>query len=135
MHLVYLTSIYKWDIHDSYSYTRPVRVLYNSYESALALRVLFYFLRSLYLCSSPYSTRGTHYRLIEYITFGVLLCVTHSDHLAVPTKGVVISFVFRGHILHAMSFAGYVTLQLYINPLRELRSLIIIILLQLYPQQ
>ena len=29
----------------------------------------------------------------------------------------------------------HVTLRLYINPLRELRSLIIIILLQLYPQQ
>jgi len=27
--------------------------------------------------------QGTH--IIEYITFGVLLCVTHSDHLAIPT--------------------------------------------------
>jgi hypothetical protein len=27
--------------------------------------------------------QGTH--IIEYITFGVLLCVTHLDHLAVPT--------------------------------------------------
>jgi hypothetical protein len=26
---------------------------------------------------------GTH--IIKYINFGVLLCVTHSDHLAVPT--------------------------------------------------
>ena len=60
--------------------------MHNSYKSALALHILFSFLHSLYICSSPYSTRGTHYRLIEYITFGVLLCVTHSDHLAVPTN-------------------------------------------------
>jgi hypothetical protein len=85
MHLVYPTSIRKWDIHDSYSYTRPVRAMHDLYKSALALRVLFYFVRSLYVYSSPYSTRDTYYRLIEYITFGVLLCVTHSDHLAVPT--------------------------------------------------
>jgi len=85
MHLVYSTSICKWDIHDLYSYTRPIRAMHNLYKSALALRVLFYFLRSLYVYSSPYSTRDTHYRLIEYITFGVLLCVTQSDHLAVPT--------------------------------------------------
>jgi hypothetical protein len=90
MHLVYPTSIYKWDIHDSYSYTRPIRAMHDLYKSALALRVLFYFLRSLYICSSPYLTRDTHYRLIEYITFRVLLCVTHSDHLAVPieNKGI-----------------------------------------------
>ena len=68
-----------------YSYTRPVRAMHNSYKSALALRVLFYFLRSLYIYGSPYSIRDTHYRLIEYITFGVLLYVTHSDHLAIPT--------------------------------------------------
>ena len=85
MHLIYLTYIYKWDIHDSYSYTRPIRVLYNSYESALALRVLFYFLRSLYVYSSPYLTRDTHYKLIKYITFKVLLYVTHSDYLAILT--------------------------------------------------
>jgi hypothetical protein len=30
--------------------------------------------------------QGTY--IIEYIAFGVLLCVTHSDHLAVPTKTV-----------------------------------------------
>jgi hypothetical protein len=86
MHLIYPTSIRKWDIHDLYNYTRPIRAIHNLYKSALAWRILFYFLRSLYVYSSPYSTRDTHYRLIEYITFGVLLCVTHSDHLAVPTN-------------------------------------------------
>ena len=91
MHLVYLTFICKWDIHDLYSYTRPVRAMHDLYESALALRVLFYFLRSLYICSSPYLTRDTHYKIIKYITFGVLLCVTHSDHLAVPTVTLVIA--------------------------------------------
>jgi len=85
MHLVYPTSIRKWDIHDLYSYTRPVRAMHNSYESALALRVLFYFLRSLYVYSSSYLTRDTHYRLIKYITFKVLLYITHSDHLAILT--------------------------------------------------
>jgi hypothetical protein len=76
MHLVYPTSFYKWDIHDSYSYTRPVRAMHDSYESALALRVLFYFLRSLYVCSSPYSTRDTHYRLINILLLGYY-CVSH----------------------------------------------------------
>jgi len=85
MHLVYPTFICKWDIYDSYSYTRPIRVLHDSYKLALAWRVLFYFLRSLYIYSSPYLTRGTHYRLIEYITFRVLLCVIHSDYLAILT--------------------------------------------------
>ena len=56
------------------------------YKSALALRILFYFLYSLYIYSSPYLIRDTYDRLIKYITFGVLLCVTHSDHLAIPTK-------------------------------------------------
>ena len=60
--------------------------MHNLYKSALALRVLFYFLRSLYIYSSPYLTRDTHYRLIKYITFRVLLCVTHSDRLAVLTR-------------------------------------------------
>ena len=83
MHLVYPTSFYKQDIHDLYSYTRPVRAMHDSYKLALALRILFYFLRSLYIYSSPYLTRDTHYRLIKYITFGVLLCVTHSDYLAI----------------------------------------------------
>jgi hypothetical protein len=64
MHLVYPTSICKWDIHDLYSYTRPVWALYNSYKSALALRVLFYFLRSLYIYSSPYLIRDIYYKLI-----------------------------------------------------------------------
>jgi len=77
MHLVYPTSIYKWDIHDLYSYTQPIRAMHNLYELTLALRVLFYFLHSLYICSGPYLTRDTHYRLIKYITFGVLLRVTH----------------------------------------------------------
>jgi len=38
--------------------------------------------------------QGTH--IIEYITFGVLLCVTHSDHLAIPTviNIIVVDFVF-----------------------------------------
>jgi hypothetical protein len=67
MHLVYPTFIYKWDIHDLYSYTRPIRAMHDLYESALALRVLFYFLRSLYICSSPYLTRDTHYRLINIL--------------------------------------------------------------------
>jgi hypothetical protein len=69
-----------------YNYTWLIRVIYNLYELALALRVLFYFLRSLYVYNSPYLTRDTHYRLIKYITFGVLLCVTHSDYLAILIK-------------------------------------------------
>ena len=85
MHLVYPTYIYKWVIHDLYSYTRPIRAIHNLYKSALALRVLFYFLRSLYIYNSPYLTRDTHYRLIKYITFKVLLSVTYSDYLAIPT--------------------------------------------------
>jgi len=64
MYLVYPTSFYKWDIHDLYSYTWPIRAMHDSYESALALRVLFYFLRLLYVYSSPYLTRDTHYKLI-----------------------------------------------------------------------
>ena len=69
-----------------YNYTRLIWAMHNLYKSALALRVLFYFLRSLYIYSSPYLTRDTYYRLIKYITFGVLLCVTHSDHLAILTR-------------------------------------------------
>jgi len=76
MHLVYPTSFYKWDIYDSYSYTRPVRAIYDLYKSALALRVLFYFLRSLYVCSSPYLIRDTHYRLINILLLGYY-CVSH----------------------------------------------------------
>jgi hypothetical protein len=83
MHLVYPTFICKWDIHDLYNYTRPVRAMHDLYKSALALRVLFYFLRSLYVYSSPYLIRDTHYRLIKYITFKVLLYITHSDYLAI----------------------------------------------------
>jgi hypothetical protein len=90
MHLIYLTSFYKWDIYNLYSYTRPIRAIYNLYKSALTLRILFYFLRSLYICSSPYLTRDTHYKLIKYITFGVLLCVTHLDHLAILTFSILI---------------------------------------------
>jgi hypothetical protein len=33
--------------------------------------------------------QGTH--IIEYITFGVLLCVTHSDHLAIPTVRLILT--------------------------------------------
>jgi hypothetical protein len=75
--------------------------MHDLYKSALALRVLFYFLRSLYVYSSPYSTRDTHYRLIKYITLGVLLYVTHSDHLAVPTfiKGNIIAIFRKGFAL------------------------------------
>ena len=85
MHLVYLTSIYKWDMHDLYSYTRPVRAMHNSYELALALHILFYFLRLLYVYSSPYLIKDTHYKLIKYITFKVLLYVTPSNYLAILT--------------------------------------------------
>jgi hypothetical protein len=85
MHLVYPTSFYKWDIHDSYSYTRPVWAMHDLYKSALALRVLFYFLRLLYIYSSPYLTRDTDYRLINILLFRVLLCVTYSDYLAILT--------------------------------------------------
>jgi hypothetical protein len=85
MHLIYPTSIYKWDIHDSYNYTRPIRAIYNLYKSALALRILFYFLRSLYIYSSPYLTRDIHYKLIKYITFKVLLYITYLNHLAILT--------------------------------------------------
>jgi hypothetical protein len=67
MHLVYPTFIRKWDVHDSYSYTRPVRAMHNLYKSALALCVLFYFLCLLYVYSSPYSRRDTHYRLINIL--------------------------------------------------------------------
>jgi hypothetical protein len=83
MHLVYLTSIYKWDIYDLYSYTWPIRAMYNLYKSALALRVLFYFLRFLYIYNSPYLIRDTYYKLIKYITFKVLLCVIYSDYLVI----------------------------------------------------
>jgi hypothetical protein len=72
-------------MHDLYNYTRLVRDMHNSNKSALALRVLFYFLYSLYIYNSPYLTRDTYYRFIKYITFRVLLCVTHSDYLAIPT--------------------------------------------------
>ena len=85
MHLVYLTSICKWDIHDLYSYTRPIRTIYDLYKLALALRVLFYFLCSLYICNSPYLTRDIYYRLIKYITFKVLLYIIYSDYLAILT--------------------------------------------------
>jgi hypothetical protein len=67
MHLVYPTSIRKWDIHDLYSYTRLIRAMHDSYESALALRVLFYFLHLLYVYSSPYLTRETYYKLINIL--------------------------------------------------------------------
>jgi len=70
MHLIYLTSIYKWDIHDLYSYTRPVRAMHNLYKLALALHILFYFLRLLYICNSPYLTRDTHYKLINILLLG-----------------------------------------------------------------
>jgi hypothetical protein len=50
--------------------------MHDSYESALALCVLFYFLRLLYVCSSPYSTRDTHYRLINILLLGYY-CVSH----------------------------------------------------------
>jgi hypothetical protein len=59
--------------------------MHNLYKSALVLRVLFYFLYSLYIYNSPYLTRDTYYKLIKYITFKVLLYVTHSDHLAILT--------------------------------------------------
>jgi hypothetical protein len=50
--------------------------MHNLYKSALALRVLFYFLRSLYIYSSPYLTRDTHYRLINILLLGYY-CVSH----------------------------------------------------------
>jgi hypothetical protein len=59
-----------------YSYTRPVRAMHDLYKSALALCVLFYFLRLLYVYSSPYSTRDTHYRLINILLLGYY-CVLH----------------------------------------------------------
>ena len=58
----------------------------------------------------------------QYILLLRFLSVLHD-------KGVVISFIFRGHMLHAMSCVGHMTLRLYINPLRKLRSLIILLLL------
>jgi hypothetical protein len=75
MHLIYPTFIYKWDIHNLYSYTRPIRAMHDLYKSALALCILFYFLRLLYICSSPYLTRDTHYRLINiYYFWGTIVC-------------------------------------------------------------
>jgi hypothetical protein len=59
--------------------------MHNLYKSALASRVLFYFLYSLYIYNNPYLTRDTYYKLIKYITFKVLLCVMHSDYLAILT--------------------------------------------------
>jgi hypothetical protein len=70
MHLIYLTFIYKWDIHNLYSYTRLIRAIYDLYKSALALYILFYFLCLLYIYSSPYSTRDTHYKLINILLLG-----------------------------------------------------------------
>jgi hypothetical protein len=54
-------------MHDLYNYTRLVWAMHNLYKSALALRILFYFLRLLYIYSSPYLTRDTHYRLINIL--------------------------------------------------------------------
>jgi hypothetical protein len=76
MHLIYPTSIYKWDIYNLYNYTRLIRAIYNLYKSALALRVLFYFLHLLYIYSNPYLTRDTHYRLINILLL-VYYCVLH----------------------------------------------------------
>jgi len=59
--------------------------MHNLYKSALALRILFYFLRLLYIRSSPYLTKDTHYKLIKYITFKILLYITYSDYLAILT--------------------------------------------------
>jgi hypothetical protein len=67
MHLVYPTSFYKWDIYDLYNYTRLIRAMHDLYKSALALRVLFYFLCLLYIYNSPYLTRDTYYRLINIL--------------------------------------------------------------------
>jgi hypothetical protein len=50
--------------------------MHDSYKSALALRVLFYFLHLLYVCSSPYSTRDTHYKLTNILLLGYY-CVSH----------------------------------------------------------
>jgi hypothetical protein len=53
------------------------------YKLALALCILFHFLRLLYICSSPYLTRDTH--LLNILLLGYY-CVSHiSDHLAIPT--------------------------------------------------
>jgi hypothetical protein len=100
MHLVYPTFIYKWDIHDLYNYTRPVWAMHNSYESALALCVLFYFLRLLYIYSSPYSIRDTHYRLINILLLGYY-CVSHIritwlyQQLDYPKKRLKINLILR----------------------------------------
>jgi hypothetical protein len=59
--------------------------MHDLYKSVLALCILFYFLRLLYVYNSPYLTRDTHYKLINYITFRVLLYVTYLDYLAILT--------------------------------------------------
>jgi hypothetical protein len=44
--------------------------MHNLYKSALALCVLFYFLRLLYIYSSPYLTRDIYYKLINILLLG-----------------------------------------------------------------
>jgi hypothetical protein len=44
--------------------------MYNLYKSALALHILFYFLRLLYIYNSPYLTRDTHDKLINILLLG-----------------------------------------------------------------
>ena len=107
MLLIYPTSIYKWDIHDLYNYTRPIWAMHDLYKLALALHILFYFLCSLYVYSSPYLTRDTHYRLIEYITFRVLLCVTHSDHLAIPTQLLIIFKIRQQELVCVIIYTSF----------------------------
>ena len=50
--------------------------MHNSYKSALALRVLFYFLRLLYIYSNPYSTRDTLQTYLIYYFWGTIMCHT-----------------------------------------------------------
>jgi len=51
--------------------------MHDLYKLALALHILFYFLRLLYIYNSPYLTRGKYNKLIKYITFRVLLYVIY----------------------------------------------------------
>jgi hypothetical protein len=81
MHLVYFTYIYKWVIYNLYNYTWPVWATHDLYKSALALCILFHFLRLLYIYSSPYLIRDTH--LLNILLLGYY-CVLHmSDYLAI----------------------------------------------------
>jgi hypothetical protein len=71
--------------------------MHNSYKSALALRVLFYFLCLLYIYSSPYLTRDTHYKLINILLLGYY----YVSHIRITWlyQHLCLRFLFLDYIL------------------------------------